>query len=112
MHIHGARQHRVLSLTKCLEELGTARQELLLKLEDLDSRKGSVQVEHNTLFNMDATTSNLPNEVLAIIFEEGLELELDPLLLKKISFKKHLLDPYPTPVHFWRSCVPCLTPLA
>ncbi|KZP30837.1 hypothetical protein FIBSPDRAFT_926276 [Athelia psychrophila] len=100
MHINGDRQRRVLSLVKCLEELAAARQELLLKLEDLDARKRAIQLEHNALFNLDATTSNIPDEVLAMVFEAGIEIEPDPLLMKKRTFKSYTPEPYPTPTHF------------
>ncbi|KZP30822.1 hypothetical protein FIBSPDRAFT_979000 [Athelia psychrophila] len=100
MHVDGDRQRRVLSLLKCLEELEAARRELLLKLEDLDARKRAIQLEHNALFNLDATTSNLPDEILAMVFEVGIEIQLDPLLLKENSFKFHTSEPYPTPIHF------------
>ncbi|KZP30838.1 hypothetical protein FIBSPDRAFT_1038080 [Athelia psychrophila] len=100
MHTNGDRRRRVLSLAKCLEELEATRRELLIKLEDLDARKRAIQLEHNALCNMDATTSNIPDEVLAMVFEAGVEIEPDPLLLKTKSFKFHISEPYPTPIHF------------
>ncbi|KZP30824.1 hypothetical protein FIBSPDRAFT_945747 [Athelia psychrophila] len=100
MPINGDRQRRVLSLVKCFAELETASQELFLKLDDLDVRKRAIRLEYSALFNLDTPTSNLPDEVLAMIFEAGIEAQPDPLLLDKWSFKLHVSEPWPTPTHF------------
>ncbi|KZP16999.1 hypothetical protein FIBSPDRAFT_1047115 [Athelia psychrophila] len=67
------RRERVLKLRKCLEELAEERRDLLDRLENLDARERAVVLENNTLHNLDALTSNLPDEALAMVFEAGLQ---------------------------------------
>lgn len=74
MHTNGDRRQRILLLEKCLEEFANARLELVLQLEDLDARTKSVQREQNALLNLDAPTSKLPGEILAMVFESGMGL--------------------------------------
>ncbi|KAF7969956.1 hypothetical protein HWV62_25502 [Athelia sp. TMB] len=70
-----SRRHRHHFLVKRLEELETARRELLLQLEELDAQKNAIQLEFNELQNVDAPISSLPDEVLGMIFETGVLLD-------------------------------------
>ncbi|KAF7973789.1 hypothetical protein HWV62_14274 [Athelia sp. TMB] len=74
-HINGERRRRILSLSKRLQEFAAARIKLIAQLEDLDSQTRAVQQEHNALHNLDAPTSNLPNEILSLVFEAGIGQE-------------------------------------
>ncbi|KZP32312.1 hypothetical protein FIBSPDRAFT_848723, partial [Athelia psychrophila] len=71
--INQDRQRRILGLSKRLNELAAARRELLLQLADLDARASATQLEHNSLYNLDAPVSTVPDEVLAAIFEAGMD---------------------------------------
>ncbi|KZP31733.1 hypothetical protein FIBSPDRAFT_1037296 [Athelia psychrophila] len=70
--IKGEWRQRVLLLSKRLEELSTARKKLFTQLKDLDAQISNVEQEHNGLLNLNAPTSNLPAETLAMIFEAGM----------------------------------------
>ncbi|KZP32198.1 hypothetical protein FIBSPDRAFT_944271 [Athelia psychrophila] len=76
-HINGDRRRHVLSLSKRVEELLTTRRKLIAGLQDLDAQVKSMRHERNALHNLDAPTSNIPDEVLAMIFEAGMHLEKD-----------------------------------
>lgn len=73
-HINEDRRRHVLSLVRRLAEIAAARRELLIQLEDLDARARNMQLEHDRLHNLDATTSNLPDEILSMVFEAGMHL--------------------------------------
>lgn len=75
--IKGERRQRILLLSKRFEELSAVRHKLFIQLEDLDARIKNIEQEHNALLNLDAPTSNLPAETLAMIFEAAMELEED-----------------------------------
>ncbi|KZP11604.1 hypothetical protein FIBSPDRAFT_182791 [Athelia psychrophila] len=60
------------SLLKRLEEFAAARRELIRQLEDLYVRETAAQREYNILHNADAPTSDLPDEIIMMIFEEGM----------------------------------------
>lgn len=63
-------QECVLALMKCLGEITNERRELLLWLDNLDAQERAMLLEKNILQNLDAPTSNLPDEVvIAVIFE-------------------------------------------
>lgn len=73
------RRHALQVMSTQLEEFASARRDLLLQLEDLntqlgalDARATATRIKHNTLHNLDAATSEFPDEVLAMIFEEGM----------------------------------------
>ncbi|KAF7974979.1 hypothetical protein HWV62_10725 [Athelia sp. TMB] len=72
--VHSDRQRRVQVLSGHLEDIASSKHKLILQLEELDARRKAVQLERNQLHNLDAPTSNLPNEVLAMIFEAGMDL--------------------------------------
>ncbi|KAF7979851.1 hypothetical protein HWV62_40603 [Athelia sp. TMB] len=62
-----------------IEALSIQRRKLLLQLKELDAHAAVVLFEHNKLHNLDAPTSDLPDEMLAMIFEMGMRAELvDP----------------------------------
>lgn len=67
-----SRQPHIISLSKRLHEIASARLELLLQLADLDARASAAQEERNALQTLDAPISYLPNDVLKMIFEEGM----------------------------------------
>ena len=54
-----------------LEDIAAARCILATQLEELDMRARAVQVEIESLRNLDAPISILPDEVLSMIFEAG-----------------------------------------
>ncbi|KZP12785.1 hypothetical protein FIBSPDRAFT_150108 [Athelia psychrophila] len=93
------RRHRIFSLAKSLEEIANARHSLLLQLEDLATREKVVQAEHNILHNLEATTSNVADEIMAMIFGMGMT----------ISHEENPLSPWPfgevvsLVSHRWRS---------
>ncbi|KZP22387.1 hypothetical protein FIBSPDRAFT_952998 [Athelia psychrophila] len=72
------RRHALGLLLKRLEEFAAARLELLRQLEELDVQARAVQQTHNAIHNADAPTSDLPDEILAMIFEEGILLKDRP----------------------------------
>ncbi|KAF7978773.1 hypothetical protein HWV62_44814 [Athelia sp. TMB] len=61
-----------------LEEIAVAKQKLFFQLEELNMQERAVQLEHNVMHNLDAPTSNLPDEILAMIFEAGSCFGLPP----------------------------------
>lgn len=63
---------RVHLLSKHLDELAVARHIIILQLETLDARAGAAQLERNILRNTAAQISILPDDVLTMIFEEGI----------------------------------------
>ncbi|KAF7984625.1 hypothetical protein HWV62_12845 [Athelia sp. TMB] len=65
------RHRRALLLSKRLNDIAAERRNLVLQLEDLNQQAKTAQREFNMLHNMDALTSNLPDEALAMIFEAG-----------------------------------------
>lgn len=65
------RSQRIQFLRKSLQDIASARQELIIQLEDLDAQARALQLEHNSLQNLNAPTSNVPEEVLAMVFEAG-----------------------------------------
>ncbi|KAF7986261.1 hypothetical protein HWV62_35172 [Athelia sp. TMB] len=69
--INGDRQRHALLITNRLEGIAAARRKLVLQLEELDEQAKIMQRELNVLHNLDALTSNLPDEALAMIFEAG-----------------------------------------
>lgn len=71
------RRHRVASLSQRLEGIFAERRKLILQLKELDVQARAVQLEHDTLWNLDAPTSNLPDEVLAMVFEAGMHFYKD-----------------------------------
>lgn len=62
----------VLLLSKRLDELATTRRQLLSQLVFLDARIRITQLEHRSLYNLDVPILNIPDDVLAIMFEEGM----------------------------------------
>lgn len=64
-------------LKKFLNELATARRALWHQLVDLDAHASAVRTERNTLRNWDAPIWCLPDEVLVMIFEEGMRRPRD-----------------------------------
>ncbi|KAF7982982.1 hypothetical protein HWV62_24582 [Athelia sp. TMB] len=72
---HPSRRRRALLLADRLEELAKARHQLVLRLEELDAQARVVQLEFDELQNIDAPVSNLPEEVLAMVFEAGVLLD-------------------------------------
>ncbi|KAF7986268.1 hypothetical protein HWV62_35186 [Athelia sp. TMB] len=70
--INGDRQRHALLINKRLEGIAAARHKLVLQLEELDEQAKMMQRELNVLHNLDALTSNLPDEALAMIFEAGM----------------------------------------
>ncbi|KAF7976437.1 hypothetical protein HWV62_6867 [Athelia sp. TMB] len=70
-----SRRHRSLVLAIHLAELAIARRKLLLQLEELDTHTRALQREYNELQNLHAPISSLPDEVLGMIFEQGVLLE-------------------------------------
>ncbi|KAF7968985.1 hypothetical protein HWV62_28710 [Athelia sp. TMB] len=100
MHqVNGDRQRLVLSLAKDLEKIANTRRkledqfalvkqeleekiaraerELIPQLENLDAQEKVILLEHNLLHNLDAPTSNLPDEILAMVFEAGMVRDSD-----------------------------------
>lgn len=73
------RQHRVRLLSKSLEEVATKRCALLRELQDLDDHERILQKELDALHNLDAPIAILPDEVLALVFEEGRHLQDRPV---------------------------------
>lgn len=69
------RRGRALTLVKCLEDIAHERRELLLRLDNLNAQERAVILEQNTLHNLDALTSDVPDETLAMIFEAGLHCD-------------------------------------
>lgn len=69
--INEQRRKRVQLLSDRLVEIENEKNNLLVQLEDLAAKAAAVRSEHNTLHNLDAPTSELPDEVLASIFEMG-----------------------------------------
>ncbi|KAF7986269.1 hypothetical protein HWV62_35188 [Athelia sp. TMB] len=69
--LNGDQRRRALLLSKRLEDIAAARHNLVLQIEDLDEQAKPVQLEFNVLHNLNAATSNLPDESLAMIFEAG-----------------------------------------
>lgn len=65
------RWQRVEVLSKTLDNLADARRKLLLQLGALDVQVTAVRKERNMLHNLAVPISTLPDEVLALIFEEG-----------------------------------------
>lgn len=65
------RSQRIQFLRKSLQDVASARQALIIQLEDLDAQARALQLEHNSLQNLNAPTSNVPEEVLAMVFEAG-----------------------------------------
>ncbi|KAF7985638.1 hypothetical protein HWV62_2149 [Athelia sp. TMB] len=70
-----ARRQRLLLLSQELAGFANERLDLLRQLEDLDARERPVKLEHAELQNLDSPTSNLPNEVLSMIFLAGMGQE-------------------------------------
>ena len=68
---NGDRHRRALLLSKRLEVIAAERRNLVLQLEDLNEQAKTAQREFNMLHNLDALTSNLPDEALAMVFEAG-----------------------------------------
>ncbi|KAF7986267.1 hypothetical protein HWV62_35184 [Athelia sp. TMB] len=68
---NGDRRRRALLLSERLEDIAAARRNLVLQLEALDEQAKTMQHEVNVLHNIDALTSNVPDEALAMIFEAG-----------------------------------------
>lgn len=73
---NGDRQLRVQFLSKRLDEIASERRKLILQLEYLDAQGKAAQLEHNLLHNLNAPTSDFPDEVLSMIFEAGATLDL------------------------------------
>ena len=69
--INEQRRQRVQVLSGRLAEIEKQTCNLLVQLEDLAAKAAAVRSEYNTLLNLDAPTSDLPDEVLALIFEIG-----------------------------------------
>lgn len=59
---------------KRLEDFASARAALLLQLEAFGAQANTTQIELNTLHNLDAPIPDLPDEILAMIFERGMHL--------------------------------------
>ncbi|KAF7974975.1 hypothetical protein HWV62_10717 [Athelia sp. TMB] len=74
--VNGDRQRRVQFWAKRLDEIASERRKLILQLEALDAQRKAAELEHNLLYNLDAPTSNFPNEVLSMIFETGAAQDL------------------------------------
>ncbi|KAF7986649.1 hypothetical protein HWV62_26478 [Athelia sp. TMB] len=68
--INWQRQFRLFYLAQFLDEIVTKRHDLLRQLEDLVTQQKSIQLEHAVL-HLDVQTSDLPDEILALIFEAG-----------------------------------------
>ncbi|KAF7970154.1 hypothetical protein HWV62_24852 [Athelia sp. TMB] len=68
---NGDRRRHALLISERLEGIAAARRKLVLQLEELDEQAKIMQHEFNVLHNLDALTSNLPDEALAMIFEAG-----------------------------------------
>lgn len=71
------RRDRLQSLSEHLENFATTRRKLASQTSDLDDQAAPVQREYNGLHNLDTPTSNTPDEVMAMIFKEGIFLERD-----------------------------------
>ncbi|KAF7975899.1 hypothetical protein HWV62_8321 [Athelia sp. TMB] len=61
-------------LLKRLEEFADAKRNLLCQLEELEVQIKATQRELNALHNLHAPTSSFPDEVLAMVFEAGINL--------------------------------------
>ena len=70
--INHGRRRRVQALLDRLREIANEKKNLLARLEDLQEQEKAVRQEHITLHNLDAATSDLPDEILASIFEAGM----------------------------------------
>lgn len=82
INVNGDRQHRLLLLSRRLEEISAARNELVIQrdelvaqLGDLERQAKAAQLEFNALRNLDAPISTLPDEMLAMIFGAGILFE-------------------------------------
>ncbi|KZP32569.1 hypothetical protein FIBSPDRAFT_479268 [Athelia psychrophila] len=74
--ISDARRQHALSLSERLEEIASARLKPFAELDDLDAQARVVLLERNTLHNLDAPTSDIPDELLAMIFEAHEDMPL------------------------------------
>ncbi|KAF7968983.1 hypothetical protein HWV62_10701 [Athelia sp. TMB] len=94
-NVNGDRKRRIQLLANCLEELASAKHKLLRQLEDLDAQAKAIQVERNQLLNLDAPTSNIPDEVLSLIFEAGMHSDQ--------KSRSHFREDVSHVSHHWRS---------
>ncbi|KZP32574.1 hypothetical protein FIBSPDRAFT_1036723 [Athelia psychrophila] len=74
--ISEARRQRALSLSERLEEIASARLKLPAELDNLDAQERAVRLERSILHNLDAPTSDIPDELLAMIFEADEDIPL------------------------------------
>lgn len=69
------RRDHLSSLQANLKEIEIVRADLLRKLEELEAQSKVLQLEYNSLYNLDAPSSSIPDEILATIFEVGTLIE-------------------------------------
>ncbi|KZP03010.1 hypothetical protein FIBSPDRAFT_1055509 [Athelia psychrophila] len=74
--ISEARRQLALSLSERLEEIASARLKLPAELDNLDAQERAVCLERSILHNLDAPTSDIPAELLAMIFEADEDMPL------------------------------------
>ncbi|KZP32564.1 hypothetical protein FIBSPDRAFT_848386, partial [Athelia psychrophila] len=74
--INEARRLRALSLSEHLADIASARLRILAELDCLNVQARAVLLEHNILLNLDAPTSDIPDELLAMIFEAHKDMPL------------------------------------
>ncbi|KZP32580.1 hypothetical protein FIBSPDRAFT_479348 [Athelia psychrophila] len=74
--ISDARRHHALSLSERLKEIASVRLKLLAELDDLDAQARAVLLERNILHNLDAPTSDIPDELLVMLFEADEDMHL------------------------------------
>lgn len=72
MHqIERDRQRRIEELWKNLQDIAVAKAELVRQLEHLDVLTAEYTLEHNKLVNLGRPISRVPDEIIAMIFEQG-----------------------------------------
>lgn len=72
MHqIEQDRQRRIKELWRDLQDIALAKAELVRQLEHLDVLTAEYTLEHNKLVNLGGPISRVPDEIIAMIFEQG-----------------------------------------
>lgn len=71
------RQKRLAVLSNCVQQLSAARDMFLIHLADHEATLGLAQAEYHGLLNEGAAISLLPDDILAMIFEQAHKSQLD-----------------------------------
>ncbi|KAF7982696.1 hypothetical protein HWV62_26530 [Athelia sp. TMB] len=101
-HINEERRQRGLGLSKRLDDIGAEKHALVLQLKSLDAEVKAIHMETRVLHNLNAPTSDIPDEVLVMIFETAVQDERNSpsqwSLLTCPTFISHVS-------HRWRSII-------